>query len=363
MQPWIIALSGIIVAALAAGGSALPWLEVTPHSALAASAMAHVPTLLIVALAAYALATLLLTTTTWVSELWRLRAHLARLADMPKPTPRDITAICAATRLRRLATWLYLEPGEPMPPRAGGVLETAAMPEALRGEISWLHHTWLARTQFYSALALLVALVTFGAAEHYQPFVSLPSAVPTIWAALALIGLFLLALLARLTLDATIEPVVEELWRLCAGRRAAKLAEPAHKLTGPLETALAAALKELAQRLVAAVDSRRDAALGAAAKLAAATETAGAALRSSVEALNASLGAAIDRLPAPLAEPTAGLAELQAAIERLITALARLAQLAEISAEEAARNPRHPVADENMARELARLLREMDAKN
>ena len=359
MRPWNIALLSVVVAALAAGGLAVPWLEVTPRSALAATAISHAPTLAAAALAAYALAALLLTTAAWMSELRRLRGDLARLSDTPDPGRRAAAAIGAETQLRRLAAWL--EAADPPTPEAGASTEAAAMPEALRGEAARLYHIWLTRTQFYSALALLAALAVFGAAQDYRPVVDLPSAVPTIWALLAFVGLGLLVLLARFEIDAMVEPLIEALWRSTAGRRAAERAKNARKPAGPAEAALAPAFKELGQRLVSAVDSRRDAALGAAAKLAAATEAATLALRASVENLEASLRAAVERLPGPLAEPPSGFAELEATIARLTAALERFEQSASVSGAADAERPRRAAMDENLARELAQLLRDIEA--
>jgi hypothetical protein len=155
--------------------------------------------------------------------------------------------------------------------------------------------------------------------------------------------------------------VIEAARRLAAARRAAELSKPARKPGTPLETALAPGFKELAQRLVAAVDSRRDAGLGAAAKLAAATEAATAGLRSTVEGLEAALTAAVERLPRQLTEPTPGFAELEAAIERLIAALAQFERSRSTVGETAA-EPRRAAIDENLAQELARLLRDIDAE-
>jgi hypothetical protein len=358
MRPWTIALLSVVAAVLAAGGLALPWVEATPTSALAAAAVAHAPTLLIAALAAYGVASLLLATEVWETELRRLRRRLGGLAATSPPPPRDVAQICAETQLGRLAAWLRLETADP-PPETGP--PEAVMPEALRGEVVRLHHIWLARSQFYTALAVLAALAAFGTAQDYRPVFGLSSAVPTVWAVLGLVGLVLLALLARLVVDASVEPVIEAARRLAAARRAAELSKPTRRPPTALETALAPGFKELAQRLVAAVDSRRDAGLGAAAKLAAATEAATAGLRSTVEGLEAALTAAVERLPRQLTEPAPGFAELEAAIERLIAALAQFERLRSMVGETAA-EPRRAAIDENLARELARLLRDIDAE-
>jgi hypothetical protein len=357
MRPWIIACSGILVAVLAAGGLASPWLHTTPPSALAASAAAHAAPLALAALATYALWTLLATTAVWESELYRLRARLAGLVEKPQPPPRQLAALCAETRFQLVAVWLGGEPAEPAP-EAGGA---AAMPEALRGEAVRLLHIWLARAHFYSALALLAALAAFGIVEDYRPVLPLPSAIPTMWALLALVGLVLLALLARLGIEVSVEPVVEPLRWLAAGRRASELTK--RRAATPADAALTAILKELGQRIASAVDSRRDAALAAAAKLAAATEAGTAALRSSVDGLQAALDAAVERLPGqPPVDPPAGFAELQAAIERLTAALTQLGEPAEAGEGLTTRSPGRVVADEKLARELAQLLREIDAE-
>jgi hypothetical protein len=355
MRPWIIACSGILAAVLAAGGLAFPWLQTTPPAALAASAAAHAAPLALAALAAYATWTLLLTTAVWESELYRLRARLAGLVEKPQTPPRQLAALCAATRFQLVATWLGAEPGEP----ASEAGAAAAMPEALRGEALRLLHIWLARAQFYTALALLAALAAFGLVEDYRPVLPLPSAIPTMWALLALVALVLLALLARLGIEVSVEPVVEPLRRLAAGRRASELAK--RRTAMPVDPALAPILKELGQRIASAVDSRRDAALGAAAKLAAATEAGTAALRSSIDGLQAALDAATERLAGPAHEPPPGFAELRAAIERLGAAIERLEPPAGLAGELSVSNPRRVAADENLARELAQLLREIDA--
>ena len=91
MRPWMIVLSSAAVAIAAAAGVAVPELSLTPHSATVPVLVPLLPTLVVTALAGYALCAILLTAANLVVGCLLLRRRVARLrrsAVRPAPTGR-----------------------------------------------------------------------------------------------------------------------------------------------------------------------------------------------------------------------------------------------------------------------------------
>jgi hypothetical protein len=337
----------------------------------------------------------LLTTGTLVGDMMYLRRRLADLASADGPTQHDIVAAFGPSRLARLASRFAMASGAPIAAEALAWTPETVRPGDVRNEIARLHYIWLARTQFFSALVLLAAVAAIGLVQNYAPLpVPLPGIIPAEGAFLALGGLVLLGGLARLVIDVTVEPVVEEILRLPGERpetrllrRMTELVEaargPAAAAAGPrAETApaLRAVSDELLERLAMAVEDSRRAWLGAVADLTAAADALRATMGASADALDASLHSALERLSAVApseayaatsdATSDAGaFAELQAAVERLTAAIERLGTSSEAPANEpenepasSETTPRRGGAADRIAAELAKLLREINAK-
>ena len=115
----------------------------------------------------------------------------------------------AASGLRRLTPLpAHLQP-RPTRPDDTLVLQSRFQPEEARREITRLCYIWAARTHFFSASIALAALVALGAAQQHAPLPVVPGFIPAIPAGLILVGLILLAVLARLAIDVVIDPLIE----------------------------------------------------------------------------------------------------------------------------------------------------------
>jgi hypothetical protein len=385
MRVWIIALLSLAAAVAAAAVLAVPGLRGAASLEIVLILLPQSPALAIVGLAGYALAALLLTTGTLVGDMIGLRGRLADLADVDGPTLHDIVSTFGPSRLAQLAFRFAPAPGAAVSAEAiAGTLEIVR-PGEVRIEIARLHYIWLARTQFFTMLVLLAAAAAIGFVQDYAaPLIPLPGMIPTVWAFLALGSLTLLAGLSRLVIDVTVEPIVEEILRLPGERpetrllrRMTQLVEAA-RAPGPaaVRSEMAPALRpvsdELLERLAMAVEESRRAWLDAVADLSAAAAALRSTMNASAETLEASLHEALDRLAAaaPSGADTGtfdapNFAELQVAVERLTMAIERLGTPSEAPANDTASSesaPRRSGAADRIAAELARLLREINAK-
>lgn len=385
MRVWIISLLSVVAAVAAAAAVAAPGLRDATLAEIAPIVLSQSPALAIVALAGYALAALLLTTGTLVGDLTGLRGRLGQLADAGVPAQDDIAAAFAPSRLARLVSRFA------MAPDGADWTTEFVRPGEVRSEIARLHYIWLARGQFFTALVLLAAIAAVGFVQDYAALpIPLPGVIPTLWAFLALGGLILLATMSRLVIDVTVEPVVEEILRLPGEqpetgllRRMTELVEAARasahdSVPGRFEAApaLRPVTDELLERLAMAVEESRRAWLDAVADLSSAAAALRATMGASAEALEATLHAALERLASATASAAPGgsdagtldatnFAELQAAVERLTLAIEHLGTPSETPASEAAQTepaPRRGGAGDRVAAELARLLREINAK-
>jgi hypothetical protein len=309
-----------------------------------------------------------------------LRGRIARLAETGVPTQHDIGAVFGPSRLARLASRFAptSTPGVPIAAAViTGTLEIVS-PGKVRSESARLHYIWLARTQFFTALVLLAAAAATGFVQDYAAsLIPLPSLIPTVWAFLALGGLILLAGLSRLVIDVTVEPIVEEILRLPGERPETHLLRRMTELVEAALTPAPAVRSEMApallERLAMAVEESRHAWLDAVADLSAAAAALRSTMSASAEALEASLHGALERLAtiAPSGADTGSFdagafAEFQVAVERLTLAINRLGTPSEAPANEAgspSAAPRRSGAADRIAAELAKLLREINAKS
>ena len=102
MRPWIIVLSSAVVAAAAVAALARPALSLAPPAAILPGLMPLLPTLVVAALAVYALCAILLTSGNLIAEALRLRRHLDRNPPHHGPARPDWTAAFERSGLRRL---------------------------------------------------------------------------------------------------------------------------------------------------------------------------------------------------------------------------------------------------------------------
>src|SRR6516164_11554279 len=237
MRPWMIVLSSVIAAIVVAGGLVEPKLLEAPRSDFGTILLAHLSMLAVAALAVYALCAMLLATGTLIGDGLSLRRRLGRIANYARPTLRDWATAFGSTEWRGLAPLPATEPAG----RAGGneaiLLQQRFSASAARGEIARLHYLWLARSHFFSALIVLTAMAGLGLAQDHGSAPATLGAIPTVSAILILAGLILLAILGRIALDVSAEPLIDAISQMPAEplevtflRRAIELTEAARSI-------------------------------------------------------------------------------------------------------------------------------------
>jgi hypothetical protein len=373
MRAWMIVLSSAVGAIAAAGALAVPELLNASRSEIGPILLPHLPALAVTILAVYALCAMLLTTATLVAGTLRLRYHLSRTTPDRAPPRRDWVAAFGANGFRQLAP--RLAPTLAQSARADGsvvVLQTRFNPNETRREIGRLLYISLARSHFYSALIVLAGAVGLGLAQDHGSLSFLSGAIPTTSAILILVGLVLLAILGRIAIDVTVEPLLETISQLPAERVEVALLRRAVELLEMACNTPAAgddrgpALPPQGE-LVTVIEQGHHALLDAVGRLSANTQALGAAVRSSVETLETTM-----RTTAAQQQPTnenrfadvGVFPELQAAVEELTAVLQRLSALPE-DAEETAPGvdpvSRRRTPAPHLARELRKLLQEIEA--
>jgi hypothetical protein len=329
MRPWIIVLSSATVAICAAAAMAWPGLSLTPPAAIAPALIPLMPTLVVTALAVYALCAIVLAAGNLVVvSLW-LRRHFAPNSAHQGAAPPGWAAF-AESGLRRLAPPLAnLQPGSARPDGMV-VLQSRFHPEEARKEVARLYYIWAARTHFFSALIALACAVALGAAQQHGPLPLVTGLIPTVPAGLILVGLILLAILARLAVDVTIEPLIEAI----AGfptepidvsllRRAVELLEVAPTPRRERDLGDSASISQIPNRLVSALEEGHRTLSDAIERLSATTDGLAATAQSSIETLESTFrGAEQRQRPAiPAAADMAELSQLRQAVVALTAAL------------------------------------------
>ena len=373
MRPWIIALSSAIVAIFVAVALAGPELLNAPRSGFGSILLPHLSMLTVAALAVYALCAMLLTTGTLVADTLSVRHRLGRTGAYRTPAQRDWMAVFGSNGLQCLIPRLAATPT-----RRAGANETILFqsrfdPDAARGEIARLHYIWLARTHFFSALIMLTALVGLGFAQDHGSPPLLLGAIPTISAILILVGLILLAFLGRIAIDVSVEPLVEMISQLPVEhvevgllRRAVEMLEAACS-AAVVNAGAPASTLQLSQRLDVVIEQGHRALVDGVRHLTTATDALEDTTRSSVDVLKTAISAMATQLP-PLPDngntEVSKFAELQGAVEALTAVLERLTRLPD-AVEEPSLGADHPARgrfqEPHLARELRRLMREIEA--
>jgi hypothetical protein len=367
MRPWIIVLTSAICAIFVAAALIEPELSNSTSSDLWLVVRPHIPMLAVAAFGIYALCAMLLTTGALVAETLFVRHRFGRSGVHRMRTRRDWPAALGSTGLRRLASGLIAEPTQPAEEDSTILLTTH--PGSARGEIGRLHYLWLARSHFFSAVIVLTALAGLGLAQDHGSVPSALGSIPTISAILILAGLILLAILGRIALDVSAEPLIEAIYQIPAEpleamllRRAVELTEVTRESQVTYDSSPRPML-QLPERLEAAIKEGHRALLDSVSHLVAMTDTLETTLRSSIDALNSTISTSITTLQSITEHDRVvpELTELQRAVEALTAVLERLTTASAI-AEEPSRSgdvTRNGPGGPQLARELRQLLHEI----
>jgi len=372
MRPWMIVLSSAIGAIVVAGSMVGPELLLeAPRSDFESILLPHLSMLAVAALAVYALCAMLLASGTLIGDALSVRRRLGRIGRYPRPTQSDWTAAFGSTELHRLVPSPVAEPTR----RAGAnepiLWQRPFSAVAARGEIARLHYLWLARTHFFSALIVLTALVGLGLVQDRGSVPFLLGEIPAISAILMLVGLILLAILSRIALDVSTEPLIETISQLAAEhleigllRRLAEVIEAVCAATAVNVGAPASTL-QLPERLEAVIQEGQRGLVDAARHLSVTTDALGMRIGSSVDALNAAINTAAVQLPptADRGNEALGFSELQGAVEALTAVIERLTTVPDTMEDTslgADRAARRKVPEPHLAHELRELLQEIE---
>jgi hypothetical protein len=366
----MIVLSSAIGAIVVAAPLAVPEVVNASRSDIASTLLPHLPVLAVAGLAVYGLCAMLLTTVNLIAGILRVRHHLTRAGSDQGSARRDWLATFGTIGFRQLVS--RFGPALAQSGRADGstALQNRFASVEIRREIARLHYILLARSHFLSALIVLAGIAGLGLAQDHGALPFQPGPIPTSSAILIAVGLMLLAILGRITIDVTAEPLLETMAQLPAEhvgvgllRRAVELLEVACSGPAPGEAAPA----HLPERFVEVIEQGHQALLDAVSRLSANTQSLEAAMRASTEALETAIraGAATqlpindDRVPGTGVFP-----ELQAAVEELTTVLRHLSTVPNEAAEAppviGPAPPPSGTSAPRLARELRRLLQEID---
>jgi hypothetical protein len=372
MQAWIIILSSAIISVAAAAAMAWPGLSPMPPAAMIPALVPLIPTLVVTALAVYALCALVLSAGNLIVLSLRMRRHFARTPAHHGPAGSDWTTALAASGLRQLAPPPAYPPPRTARPDGTVVLQSRFHPGQARKAMARLYYVWAARTHFFSALIALAGAAALGAAQQHAPLPLVAGLIPTIPAGLTLVGLILLAILARLAIDVTIEPLIETISGLPAEpvdvallRRAVELLEAGRSPRLERDYSDGASMAQIPDRLVGALEAGHRALSDAVERLSATTDGLASTTRSSIEALESTFRAGEQRQP-PAGESVIGdaaeLSQLRQAVVALTAALDRVPAGAAANGEAApgtdlAARRREPQPD--LADQLKQLLQEI----
>lgn len=374
MPTWIIVLSSAMGALVLAAALAVAEVVNAPRADIAAILVPHLPVLAVGALGVYGLGAMLLTTTNLVGSLIWMRHHLGRAALGRTPAWNDWIAALGTDGFRRLATRSTQAALETVDDN--GVARSARFTaDEARSQIARRNYICLARSHFLSVLIVLVGIVGLGVAQSHGALPFQTGVIPTISAILIVAGLLLLAVLGRIAIDVTAEPLLETIAQLTMEpeqigllRRVVSLLEAGRdgSAAGDKIGELPARFPE---RLIAAFEQGHLPLLNVVSRLSETTQALESTVRASIEALETTLRSAGAQRPVD-DDRTFGATsfpELQAAVEELTAVLRRLSAAPE-SMEEAtplAGYPSMPARRKatapGLARELRGLLQEIDA--
>jgi hypothetical protein len=370
MRPWTIALSSAIGTIVVLAALAVPEVINAPRSEIGTLLLRHFPALAVGALGVYGLGAMLLTTTTLVAGMLRLRQYLARAAPGRAPTRHDWIAALGGSGLRQPATRSARARAETIDDVVDPTPLTA---NEARSEIARRLYISLARCHFLSVLIVLLGIVALGVAQDHGSLPFQSGTIPTVSAILIVAGLVLLAVLGRIAIDVTAEPLLETRAQLPAEfvqvellRHVVALLETARR--DPTSDDRTSEPARLPERLVAAFEQGHRSLLDAVGRLSENSQALEAAMRTSVEVLETTINsaAALHRLGGDERSADAlSFPELQAAVEELTAVLRRLSTVSEPTEEITVAGeivpPQRKAPAPGLALELRRLLQEIDA--
>jgi hypothetical protein len=369
MRPWTIILSSGTVAIGAAAVLAASFVKNAPASEIGMVLLPHLPALAVVVLGVYGLGAVSLTTTSLVAGMLRMRQYLARAPLGRAPVRDDWLAKLAGNGLRRLVLG-FVQTDTATANESAAPSTTFTLGE-VRSEIARSHYISLARSHFLSVLIVLIGIVGLGVAQDHGALSSQTGTIPTVSAMLIVAGLVLLAVLGRVAVDVTAEPLLEAV--------AQPPAEPVEVgLLRRVVALLEAARDELdadnrngeqpaqhSEQLPAAFEHGFRLLLDAVNRLSQNGQALEAAMRTSIKTLETIRSAAEQQRLAGHDKTSAAAAfpELQGAVEELTAELRRLSTIPERVEETGlAGNIAPPKAPTpGLARELGRLLQEIEA--
>ena len=371
MPTWGIVLSSAIGGIVLATALAVAEVMNAPRSEIGTILIPHLPVLAVGALGVYGLGAMLLTTINLVASMIWMRHHLGRVALGRTPAWHDWIAALGTNGLKRLATRSAQAGLETVD--SSVVLPAPFTADEARREIARRHYICLARSHFLSVLIMLVGIVGLGIAQNYGALPFQTGVIPTVSAILIVAGLVLLAVLSRIAIDVTAEPLLETITQLTVEpeeisllRRVVSLLDAGRD--GPVGNDRTDELTaRFPERLVTAFEQGHLPLLDAVSRLSEITQALEAAMHTAVEAFETIMRSAAAQ-QRPVDDEKIGSAtsfpELQSAVEELTAVLRRLSVMPE-DMEEATTLAAHAVPARRkapgLARELRRLLQEIDA--
>jgi hypothetical protein len=373
MPTWGIVLSSAVGAIVVATALAVAEVMNAPRSEIGTILIPHLPVLAVGALGVYGLSAVLLTTINLVASMIWMRHHLGHVALGRMPAWHDWIAALGTNGVKRLATRSAQAGLETVD--SSVVLPAPFTADEARGEIARRHYICLARSHFLSVLIVLVGIVGLGIAQNHGALPFQTGVIPTVSAILIVAGLVLLAVLSRIAIDVTAEPLLETISQLTVEpeeigllRRVVSLLDAGRD--GPVGVDRTGELTaRFPERLVAAFEQGLLPLLDAVGRLSEITQALEAAMRTAAEAFETTMRSAAAQ-QRPIDDEKIGsvtsFPELQSAVEELTAVLRRLSAAPE-DMEEATTLATHAVPARRkapapgLARELRRLLQEIDA--
>jgi hypothetical protein len=345
-----------------------------PRSEIGTMLIPHLPVLAVGALGVYGLGAMLLTTINLVAGMVWMRHHLGRVALGRTPAWRGWITALGSDGFRRIVT--RAAQAGPETEDSGGVLSTPFTADEARSEVARRYYICLARSHFISVLIVLVGIVGLGVAQNHGALPFQTGVIPTVSAILIVAGLVLLAALGRIAIDVTAEPLLETIAELAIEPEEIRLLRSVVSLlkAGRDHPAGDDRMGELSarlpERMAAAFEQGHLPFLDGVRRLSEITQALEAAMRTSVEAFETTMrSAGAQQQPAgdDKVASAASFPELQAAVEELTAVLRGLSAAPEDMEEattlaaHAAVPARRKAPAPGLARELRRLLQEIDA--
>jgi hypothetical protein len=334
MRPWKIVLSGVAAASGVALALLRAGLSGAPPDAIGPLLLPRLPALALVLIAVYALVAILLSAAALITPALRLRRELGRTdASSQAAAALDWIAGFDSTALRGLVPRLVGALPESRAQGATILLGSRFDRRVARAEVAHLYYVWLARSYCLAAFVGLAAVAALGFAQSQGGVPFLSGDIPAAAAVVVLVGLLLLAVLARCAIDVTIDPLIDAMSRLPwesidTGRlrRAVDLLEKAG--SGAVVGGRVAEMPP--ERVALALEEGNRALSAASDKLSAAAEAIGLMTRSAIDGI---LTTFRDGAPAPPEDGgEARIVALQAAIEGLSAELRRNASAEPLAA-------------------------------